>query len=212
MPRINHQTIIGNRDAVKTLIQQLKRIKEYTEAKKVDDIEKYSKLELELSYEAPKINQIFLDAGISPTIGYGNMIQAQQRNIAQEIPWFVRLHTGEDDLLGMRVRSHSKDTNIMNDIQNYYIGLIRIYDEKKLTAWVNLSIYPLKFILKLPANVIKFLFSHIFDIDVSNNNFIWRISSLIINFMSWFATVLPLLDRMGYTEQINMVLAFIKIN
>jgi len=201
MPKITKQFIWENKNAINALTEQMELIHRYVIAKRdhSDEEKKYERL---LALNAPKINQIFIDAGMMPTMHWGSQAYGyQERSITQDIPYYTRLWLGEDNLFG--ARSMSSDLNIIDSIINHYLGLLGIYKDCTRRSWVN-TFNPLTYIsllLSLPAKTLRFVLESVFDTSLPKN-FVTQGISGVINLATWWITIVaPFIDKIGGTEK-----------
>jgi len=202
MAGITKQFIWQNKASINFLVKQIELIQKYVVAKR-DKTNEVTKYERELALNAPKANQIFITAGIMPTIHWGSQFNGyQERSVSQDIPYFTRLWLGEDNLFGGRSSSH--DLNIIDDIINRYVSLIGLYTDQTRRSWIN-TFNPLTyigFILSLPAKTIRFLLESLFDTNIPKN-FITQGISGFINVTTWWLTVvLPFVEKHGGLVQV----------
>jgi hypothetical protein len=87
----------------------------------------------------------------------------------------------------------------MNSVKNIYLQLIDLYEQYTAKAWIN-TIFPIGFILRLPDKIVKFLINSIFDIQISDQNIIWKISSFPINLITYALTFFQFIDRIGTVQ------------
>lgn len=207
MSKIGNQTIWENKKSIKTIQEYLELISAYVKAKIDNNTQESKIIENKMSLMHSRVNTVFINAGILPIRRWGNVINQRDINIVQEVPLIVRLYLGEDSLFG--ARTHSYDLNIIDDIRSTYISLIGLYDQAKQKAWIN-TILPIGLVLRLPAKIVKYLISSIFDYDIPSNNLLWKGFSLLINTIAWIATALPLIDRLGYGEEFDQLIIWVQ--
>jgi hypothetical protein len=115
-----------------------------------------------------------------------------------------------DKLLNDQFGYGMGDQNIIRDIINNYLGLIGLYREAKPKLVINTLIFPIKFILGFPARFFKFVINSVFDIHISEQNFMVRSISFIVNSASWITAWFGFFDRIGYSNNLNEVINTIK--
>jgi hypothetical protein len=118
------------------------------------------------------MNTICYNAGHHPKFIYGNAIHQKEFALNQQIPEFFR------------------NFNNLDQIRETYLQIIGLYIEAKRYAWMN-TIFPIGYLLRLPANIIKFLFRSIFDISISEENIMWKVLAFIFNAVAWVSSVTP---------------------
>jgi hypothetical protein len=121
----------------------------------------------------------------------------------------VQLHLGEEYRVFEGITRRGGNPYIMNSVKNIYLKLIGLYEENKIKAWLN-TIFPVGFILRLPAKIVKFLINSIFDIQISDQNIIWKIISFPINLITYVLSLFQFLDRIGYSSKLDSFIKFAK--